>query len=159
MADHDELTMDDGEGGDLPDEALAELAAIEGEQPDGAVPAGEATGELARLRADLDEARGHLDAERAARQAAVARYRDAVLAAEPALPPELVAGGSLDEVDASVEAARRAVAQIRERLAAEADEAAARGFPIGAPGRVEASTEGMSAAEKIAVGLERRAGI
>ncbi len=65
-------------------------------------------------------------------------------------------GDSLADVDASVEAARRAVAQIRERLATEADEAAARGFPVGAPGRLEPSVEGMTAAEKIAFGLERR---
>ncbi len=150
MEERDELTVTDGEGEDLPDEALAELAALEDEQPD-AGAAGQASEELARLRSDLDT-------ERAARRAAVARYREAVLAAEPTLPPELVAGDSLADVDASVEAARRAVAQIRERLATEADEAAARGFPVGAPGRVEPSVEGMSASEKIALGLERRPG-
>lgn len=150
MTDTDQLAMTDAEGDDLPDEALAELAAIEGEEPDGDA-AGEDSEELARLRSDLD-------AEREARRAAVARYREAVLTAEPSLPPELVAGESLAEVEASVEAARRAVAQIRERLAAEADEEAARGFPVGAPGRLEPSVEGMSAAEKIALGLERRSG-
>ena len=149
MADHDELTLTDGEGDDLPDEVLAELAAIEDDPPADEAAAAQTSEELTRLRADLD-------AERAAHRAAVARYRQAVLASEPALPPELVAGDSLAEVDASVEAARRAVAQIRERLAAEADEAATRGFPVGAPGRLEPSVEGMSAAEKIAFGLERR---
>ena len=149
MADQDELTLTDGEGDDLPDEVLAELAAIEDDQPAEGILAAQTSEELTRLRADLD-------AERAAHRAAVARYRQAMLAAEPALPPDLVAGDSLAEVDASVEAARRAVAQIRERLAAEADEAATRGFPVGAPGRLEPSVEGMSAAEKIAFGLERR---
>ncbi|MYD66161.1 MAG: hypothetical protein F4X26_09340 [Chloroflexi bacterium] len=151
MTHTDQLAMSDAEGNDLPDEALAELAAIEGEEPGDESAAAEASEELARLRADLD-------AEREARLAAVARYREAVLTAEPSLPPDLVAGESLAEVDASVEAARRAVAQIRERLAAEADEEASRGFPVGAPGRLEPSVEGMSAAEKIALGLERRAG-
>ncbi|MYE32207.1 MAG: hypothetical protein F4X80_06075 [Chloroflexi bacterium] len=150
MTDTDELAVTDAEGDDLPDEALAELAAIEDEGAEGET-ADQAPDELDRLRADLD-------AEREARRAAVARYREAVLAAEPALPPDLVAGDSLAEVDASVEAARRAVAQIRERLAAEADEEAARGFPVGAPGRLEPSVEGMSSAEKIALGLGRRTG-
>ncbi|MDE2695458.1 MAG: hypothetical protein OXH97_02945 [Chloroflexota bacterium] len=150
MTDTDELAVTDAEGEDLPDEALAELAAIEDEGTE-AETADQASDELGRLRADLD-------AEREARRAAVARYREAVLAAEPALPPDLVAGDSLAEVDTSVEAARRAVAQIRERLAAEADEDATRGFPVGAPGRLEPSVEGMSSAEKIALGLERRAG-
>ncbi len=152
MEERDELTVTDGEGEDLPDEALAELAALEDEQPDGDATAEQTSEELTQLRSDLD-------AERAARRAAVARYREAVLAAEPTLPPELVDGDSLADVDASVEAARRAVAQIRERLATEADEAAARGFPVGAPGRVEPSVEGMSASEKIALGLERRTGV
>ena len=151
MTDTDQLAITDGEGDDLPDEALAELAAIEDEQPADESTTDQTSDELERLRTDLD-------AEREARRAAVARYREAVLAAEPALPPELVEGDSLTEVEASVEAARRAVAQIRERLAAEADEEAARGFPVGAPGRLEPSVEGMSAAEKIALGLERRAG-
>ncbi|MCY3656407.1 MAG: hypothetical protein OXG95_07325 [Chloroflexi bacterium] len=150
MTDTDELAVTDAEGDDLPDEALAELAAIEDEGTEGET-ADQASDELDRLRADLD-------AEREARRAAVARYREAVLAAEPALPPDLVAGDSLAEVDTSVESARRAVAQIRERLAAEADEDATRGFPVGAPGRLEPSVEGMSSAEKIALGLERRAG-
>ena len=150
MTDTDDLAVTDAEGDDLPDEALAELAAIEDEGTEGET-ADQASDELDRLRADLD-------AEREARRAAVARYREAVLAAEPALPPDLVAGDSLAEVDTSVESARRAVAQIRERLAAEADEDATRGFPVGAPGRLEPSVEGMSSAEKIALGLERRAG-
>ena len=118
----------------------------------------EQAGELERLRAELDEARGGFEAERAARHAAVARYREAVLAAEPALPSDLVGGESLEEVDASVEAARRAVAQIRERLALESEAEAARGFPAGAPGRLGAGTEGLSPGEKIAFGLERRPG-
>jgi hypothetical protein len=160
MAEQDELAVADGEGDELPDEALAELAAIEDTDRDapGEAPETGADAELTRLRAELDEARSGLEAERAARQAAVARYRHAVLAAEPALPPELVEGESLESVDASVEAARRAVAQIRERLVEEAEDAASRGFPAGAPGRSDPGTEGMSATEKIAFGLERRGG-
>ena len=159
MSDSDELTMGDDEGAEPDEAALAELAAIE-DAADAAgtdmPPGGAAEAELARLRAELDAARGDLEAERAARRAAVARYREAVLAAEPALPPELVAGDSLDEVDASAEGARRAVERIRERLAAEAGDAAARGFPAGAPPRADSPAgEGMTAAEKIALGLER----
>ena len=157
MADHDELTMTDGEGDDLPDEALAELAALEDAQPEPGADAEAADAGAAETSAELAKLRADLDAERAARRAAVARYREAVLASEPALPPELVAGDSLDEVDASVESARRAVARIRERLAAEADESASRGFPAGAPGRLAPSAEAMSASEKIAFGLAQPA--
>jgi len=55
-----------------------------------------------------------------------------------------------------VEAARRAVAQIREQLAREASGSEARGFPAGAPERRGPNVSGMTAAEKIAYGLERR---
>ncbi len=161
MAERDELALSDAEGEQLLDDAQAELAALDAERAEAADAADgepEAGDELTRLRAELDEARGGLEAERAARYAAVARYREAVLAAEPALPPELVGGESLEEVDAAVEAARRAVAQIREQLAQESEQTATRGFPAGAPGRLGPTTEAMSATEKIAFGLEHRLG-
>ena len=133
-------------GDDLPDEAAAELAAVAEAEQD----------ELTTLRGELQEARDALDAERAARRAAVARYRGALLTAEPSLPPELIEGDDVETVDASVEAARRTVAEIRERIARESEDEAARGFPAGAPERRGPRTEAMSAAEKIAYGLEQR---
>ena len=144
-----EGAVPEGESADdaVADEVAAELAAIAEAEAD----------ELPALRTELQEARDALEAERAARSATVARYRDALLAAEPALPPELIQGDDLETLDASVEAARRAVAQIRERLGEEATEASALGFPAGAPERRGPSTEGMSSTEKIAFGLERRA--
>ncbi len=162
------LELADGEGEEPSGEALAELAALveaealaegaRGEEgraaPAGAGAAGEPDGALAAsLGAALAEARAALEAERAALREAVGRYRVAVLAAEPALPPELVTGESIEAVDASLDAARRAVARIREQVAKEARES--RGFPAGSPAREEFSAEGMSAAEKIVAGLAR----
>ena len=118
-------------------------------------PAAAGDGGLAALRRELREARAALDAERSARRADAARYREALLAAEPGLPPELVEGDGVDALDASAEAARRTVARIRERLAGAREESAGRGFPAGAPGRGGPRTEGMTAGEKIAYGLER----
>ena len=131
---------------DLPEDAAAELAAVAEAERE----------ELATLRSELQEARDALDAEQAARRSAVARYRGALLAADPSLPPELIEGDGIEAVDASVEAARRTVAQIRERIATESEDEAARGFPAGAPERRGPHTEAMSAAEKIAYGLEQR---
>ncbi len=133
-------------GDDLPDEAAAELAAVAEAERD----------ELATLRSELQEARDALDAERASRRATVARYRGALLQAEPSLPPELIEGDDVEAVDASVEAARRTVAEIRERIARESEDEAVRGFPAGAPERRGPRTEAMSTAEKIAYGLEQR---
>jgi hypothetical protein len=144
----DEYDLDvmDGDGEEPSAAALAELQAIAEAETHTAV------------EADLEATRRELEEQRRLASMAVARYRDAALAAEPELPPDLVTGETLEEVDASLAAACRAVAQIRERLATESEDAGsfARGFPTGAPARLGTSTEGMSAAEKIARGLEER---
>ena len=127
------------EGGDdeMSEEIIEELAAIaEAEQ-------------LATVERELAT-------ERAETRAAVARYREAVLAAEPELPPELVSGETLEELEGSLESARRAVAQIRERLSVQSE--GERGFPVGAPARSGVAVgAAMTPAEKIAYGLEQSA--
>ena len=136
-------------GEELTEEILDELAAV---------AEAEATAAEAQQAAEIEAlaaARSELEAQRAQTRAAVARYREAVLAAEPELPPELVSGEALEEVESSLEAARHAVAQIRERLSAESE--AGGGFPVGAPARGAPSSAAMSAAEKIAYGLEQQA--
>ena len=126
----------DGDGDEMSEETVEELAAMaEAEQ--------------------LAVAQRELATERAQTRAAVARYREAVLAAEPELPPELVSGETLEELEGSLESARRAVAQIRERLSVESE--GERGFPVGAPARGAAPVaSSMTPAEKIAYGLEQR---
>ncbi len=128
---------DDGEG--LPDEALAELAALDAES------GGEDFEGEAR-QAELDELRSEL-------AQAVDRYRSAVLAGAPDVPGDLVRGATLDEVDESLEAAKRTVTQIRARVTAELGKA--EGFPVGSPARDDGNLDGLSASEKIAYGLAR----
>jgi hypothetical protein len=140
LGDLDEAAVDD-----VPDEVRAELEAV---------AAAEAETHDALERA-LSEATRALEAQREATRAAVARYREALLAAEADLPPDLVQGETLEELDASVSAARQAVAQIRARVSAEARENA-RGFPVGAPARTPHSSRALSSAEKIAAGLSER---
>ena len=152
-----------GEGEELPEEVAAELSALGAElgdaseaDEDGELDAREAE-RVAEHEADreaghaeLAAVRAELERERSRSRAALARYREAALAAEPGLPPELVDGDTLDELDESLAAARRTVASIRERLTVEEQ---ARGFPAGAPARSRPSTAGLSAQEKIALGL------
>jgi hypothetical protein len=139
-----------GDGEDLPDEALEELAAIE-----------EAETRSVSDSADLDAARVALEAERAHSAALLGRYRAAVLAAEPELPPELVQGDSLEALEASLAAARATVSGVRRRLEEQAgqygDGEGLRGFPAGAPPRASAPTSDLTAEEKIRYGLEQRA--
>ena len=109
------VTNDDGAG--LPGEALDELAAM-------------AEADVGAQADELVTARREVEAQRRETRAVVDRYRDAVLAAEPELPPELVQGETLEELESSLNGARAAVAQTRDRLTA--DEGGG-GFPVGAP--------------------------
>lgn len=150
----------DDDGDELSAEALAELEALATAESEAAAEAAaRAEAESERRVTDearLSELRSELELERAGRRVAVERYRAAALAAEPTLPPELVSGESVEELEASLDAARRAVAQIRERLAAE-DVESARGFPVGSPARRGPGTADMTASEKIAYGLGEQA--
>jgi hypothetical protein len=128
----------DDEGDELPPDALDEFAAVTDAEED----------TLATARAAIEE-------ERERTRSVLERYRAAMLAAEPALPPELVQGETLEELDASVAAARAAVGEIRARLASEGA-SAERGFPVGAPARGGPTTAGLSSSEKIRRGLEER---
>ncbi len=148
----------DADGEPLPDEVAAELAATE-----------QAEHELSddrasRLEEALTASARELEAQRRLTRSAVDRYREAALAAEPELPPELVRGETLEEIEGSLGEARAAVAQIRERLGATPASGSVagtagggRGFPVGAPARGGVETGAMSTAEKIAYGLEQRA--
>ncbi len=135
---------DDGDV--LPDEVQAELEALAAAELD----AGEG------MEQALAEAQREIARQRSLTRQAVARYRDALLAAEPDLPPDLVQGETLEEVEAAAEAARGAVARIRERLHEREAGERPRGFPVGAPARGVERSRPMSAQEKIAAGLQER---
>ncbi|MBI2918866.1 MAG: hypothetical protein HYY01_12860 [Chloroflexi bacterium] len=83
---------------------------------------------------------------------AVSSYRLALLARFPELPEELVAGDTVEAVDASLTAARGIVERVRVQLEARA---AAERVPAGAPARSMADVGGLSPGEKIAYALSR----
>ncbi|MBI5948957.1 MAG: hypothetical protein HY875_12535 [Chloroflexi bacterium] len=87
-------------------------------------------------------------AESAARDA-IERLRTALLASDPDVAPEMVAGETAAEVEASFAVAREVVDRLREK--ARRDAAVA--VPAGAPGR--ATRAPASALEKIRAGLGR----
>ena len=100
----------------------------------------------AGLRRDLETAHGE-------RRAALARYRETLLAQSPELPADLITGDTLEAVDRSAGAARELVARVREQVAS-AD--AARPVPTGSPPRRGPDTSAMSPAEKIRYGLSEQ---
>ncbi len=128
-----------------------------------------ASAETARLRDELaaanDLAAEHTaqaDEMRIQRDAAVEqvrvsaeRYRDLVVQQEPLLPPELIAGDSIDAVDASLAAAREIAGRVRSHIDAQTQ--AAR-VPAGAPPRGAPDLSALTPEQKISYGLRQREG-
>jgi len=83
----------------------------------------------------------------------VGKYREALLAAHPDIPQDLIQGDSVSGLFASVEKGKATVHAVRKSLEAEA---AATKVPAGAPTRGAISVEGMSPREKIAAGISRQ---
>jgi hypothetical protein len=84
---------------------------------------------------------------------AVTAYKGALLKANPLVPPELISGATISEVDTSVEKAATIVGKIKKGLASEAQQTI---IPNGAPGRTPPDTSAMSTREKINHGLNSR---
>ncbi len=126
-------------------EAYAEAEALREE-------ARAASEELAAAALEAERLQQELAAAAERESATAVRYREAVLRAEPALPPELLAGDSLEAIDRTAEAARAVVERVRERIAQDAR------VPAGAPPRRAPDTSGMTAEEKIRAGLSQRRG-
>ena len=97
-----------------------------------------------------DEHESRLAAAEATASAAVARYRELV-ASGPDLVAEMVRGDTIEEIDASVEGARRAYDDISRRVAEQFE----RHLPTGNPARSgsAAGVEWLKPEAKIAMGL------
>lgn len=83
---------------------------------------------------------------------AVGRYRSVLLAGSPELPEELVHGSTIEELDRSVESAKKIVEKVVSRIEARAPEAR---VPSGAPARRPADVSGLSAREKILYAINK----
>ena len=79
------------------------------------------------------------------------RYRAALLQAAPDVPPELVQGASVEELDRSLATAREVVARVREQMQAQA----ASRIPTGSPVRGGTDLGTLSPAEQIRAGIEQ----
>lgn len=86
-------------------------------------------------------------------QAAAERYRDLVVRTEPALPADLIAGGDVDAIDASVTAARKIVGRVRSHIETQAQ---AGRVPAGAPPRSVPDLSALTPEQKIRHGLAQR---
>ena len=105
--------------------------------------------EVVSLRSALEEREAELSAVRDANRLALERLRAAMVTLEPALTPEMLAGNTLDELEASFNAAVETLGKVREQVRREQ----ALRVGAGAPGRQVPGAR--SPIEKIREGLAR----
>ena len=114
-----------------------------------------ATDAVAAFEADAAAMRTEVEASDGRLREAASRYRELAIRAEPSLPPELIAGDSIDAVEASLETARAIAGRVRSQM--EQETQAAR-VPAGAPARGGADLSALSPEQKIRFGLGQRGG-
>ena len=105
-------------------------------------------------QAEIASLRQALDASHAQVRDAASRYRDLVVRNEPSLPPDLIAGDTVDDVDASLTAARSVAERVREHAETRAQAAS---MPAGAPPRSGPDLRALTPEQKISYGLAQRA--
>jgi hypothetical protein len=117
---------------------------------------------IVALEAQLSQAQQATESLRAegvaiseANARAIAKYLDAVKAANPAIPPDIIAGETIEDIDASVEKAQSIVIAVKASLEAQAKETR---VPAGAPARENINLDGLSPREKIVVGIQQKQG-
>jgi predicted RNase H-like nuclease (RuvC/YqgF family) len=109
--------------------------------------------DLAAVQAELVAARSEAEELRAGLRSAAEKYRQAVLASQAEVPPDLVGGETVEEVDRQLEAAMRMVAQLKGHLQSQAQ---AQRVPTGAPVRRAPDLSALSPTEKISHGLAQK---
>ncbi len=108
----------------------------------------------AAFEADITSMRSMLDQADKRAIAGAARYRDLAVRSEPALPPDMITGDTIEAVDAALAAARELTGRVRSHI--EEQTQAAR-IPAGAPNRRRApDVSAMTPEQKIRYGLAQR---
>jgi chromosome segregation ATPase len=133
-------------------EMRGRLEAVQGELASERQRCDEVSGQLAGAQTDLAAAQQETQELHARLQAAAGKYREVLLAAAPELPEEMVAGDSIEELEASAERARQTVRQVRDRLESQAQVGR---VPTGSPPRGAPDFSALSPIEKIRFGLGR----
>jgi len=162
----DESELSPGDGEELAAlqeqlaDARAEVARLQHEAANASAKAAALRDELAaslaareQAEADATSLRAELEAAAERVQRAAQRYRELVVASEPALPADLIAGDDVDAVDASARAARELVGRVRTHIEQQAH---AGRVPAGAPARTGPDLSALTPEQKIRYGLEQR---
>ena len=111
---------------------------------------------FAPLKAELEElktTRVIASATNAQLEEAITQLKAVLSQGNPDLPAEMISGATPAEVLASLSTARALVEKVKANLA---EQAKAAPIPVGAPGRLAPSTEGMTGVEKIKMALQAK---
>jgi DNA repair exonuclease SbcCD ATPase subunit len=130
-------------------------AAAEAELADKAKRIAELEASLNVVSQASEAAVAELSQTREAHSKAVSKYLEAARALNSTIPRDVIVGGTVEEIDASVEKAKAIADAVRANLEAQAREVK---VPAGAPTRGEISLEGLSPREKIAAGIQQKGG-
>ena len=128
--------------------------AREGEQDEPLVPfkrVRDLQSQSDRLRHQLAQRDEEVQRLQESLQTAAMKYRQALMAAYPVIPEQLLSGSTIEELETSLDRARSAVEMVRQKL--EEDMARSLSIPAGAPVRRGPDTSSLSPREKIAQGL------
>jgi len=137
-------------------EALAQVDSLQAAVADAEARAATHGERIAALQGELDTVRA--DSERLStrlRESAL-KYREARLAASSHIPPELVTGEELEEIDEQLAAAERVVSQMREHVEKERRQESPP-VPAGSPVRRAPDYSQLPPGEKIKLGLQQLA--
>ncbi len=107
----------------------------------------------AALQNELEAARSDNERLGARLSESALKYREARLAASPGIPPDLVTGTEVEEIDEQFSAAERVVSEMRERM--EKERRGSSPIPAGSPVRRAPDYSGLPSAEKIKMGLQQ----
>lgn len=109
--------------------------------------------------ADLETKRGELEGMQGERDSAIAKYREIAQLFNPTIPEGIIAGDTVEAIDASIDKGKAVVEAVRKALTAQAEkDNAGTKVPAGSPVRSGISTESMSPREKIAAGILPKGG-
>lgn len=108
--------------------------------------------EIQRLTALVTERDSEINGLKQQVELAVGRYRSALIAGAPDLPEELLKGSSIEELDRSLESAKKIVEKVAARIETRAPESR---VPSGAPARRPADVSALSPREKILYAINK----
>jgi septation ring formation regulator EzrA len=137
--------------------AAAEAALAEKDRALSAMSARQAELEasLSEAKTGSEAAAAELSQVKEAHGQAISKYLGAIRLANPTIPQDIIAGDTIEDIDASLAKATTIAESVKASLEAQAKEAK---VPAGAPPRGEISLEGLTPREKIAAGIQQKQG-